>query len=370
MASFLRSHSPTIIAVGAGLAIGTVATYIVQAQSTKLSRQLTELTIKLDALRREVDELKRLIDLSGIRARPVNKNRVFETQSEQASSGDDDDEFQEAISGSEFEPLSNGSSDRFYSPVSSSTSLTSAESIESLKQLTSRVDLLLDGGDEDKRKALQLLQRAESQLGNEAEFLWRYAKSAYNVSQIEGALGNEETKKSLVYKSHELASKALSIDSINASAHKWYAITLGSLGDYEGMQVKIQNGFTFKDHIEKAIVLQPDDPSSHHLLGRWCYGVYMLSWVERQVAGTLFAAPPTSTVEEALTNFVNAEKLNPGKWKENQLFIAKCLIEKRDYYKAVEWLDKATSLPVVSQDDRTAQQEIDGLLYKYSGYRR
>ena len=40
MASFLRTHSPAIIAVGAGVAIGTVATVVVHTQSVKLSRQM------------------------------------------------------------------------------------------------------------------------------------------------------------------------------------------------------------------------------------------------------------------------------------------------------------------------------------------
>ena len=41
----------------------------------------------------------------------------------------------------------------------------------------------------------------------------------------------------------------------------------------------------------------------------------MLTWVERQVAATLFATPPTSSVEEALDNFVNVsvtECTRPG----------------------------------------------------------
>jgi hypothetical protein len=49
----------------------------------------------------------------------------------------------------------------------------------------------------------------------------------------------------------------------------------------------------------------------------------MLSWIERKVAATLFATPPTATIEEALEHFLEAENLDPGKWKENMLYIAK-----------------------------------------------
>ena len=102
----------------------------------------------------------------------------------------------------------------------------------------------------------------------------------------------------------------------DADVQKWYAITLGSIGDYQGeivlfcfrvlcmgshckllgvlslkfgvlsilssfdsgTQERILNGFKFKDHIQYAITLRPDDPTLHYLLGRWCYAVYMLSW--------------------------------------------------------------------------------------------
>ena len=35
-----------------------------------------------------------------------------------------------------------------------------------------------------------------------------------------------------------------------------------------------------------------------------CLQVYMLSWIERQAAATLFAMPPTASIDEALTAFM------------------------------------------------------------------
>lgn len=49
----------------------------------------------------------------------------------------------------------------------------------------------------------------------------------------------------------------------------------------------------------------------------------MLTWIERKVASTLFATPPTSTVEDALESFLNAENIQPAFYKANQLYIGK-----------------------------------------------
>ena len=53
---------------------------------------------------------------------------------------------------------------------------------------------------------------------------------------------------------------------------------------------------------------------------------FQLSWIERKMASTLFASPPSASLPEAIQHFLQAEKLKPDGWKENRLFIAKCFI--------------------------------------------
>jgi hypothetical protein len=65
----------------------------------------------------------------------------------------------------------------------------------------------------------------------------------------------------------------LELDESNAEAHKWFAVTVGSRGEFLSTRKKIEDGYMFKEHVDKAIALKPDDPSLHHLLGRFSYEV-------------------------------------------------------------------------------------------------
>lgn len=66
------------------------------------------------------------------------------------------------------------------------------------------------------------------------------------------------------------AEKALELSPNSASAHKWYAITLGSKGEFISLNEKIQNGYKFKEHIDSAIKISPNDGTLHYLVRNWC----------------------------------------------------------------------------------------------------
>lgn len=71
----------------------------------------------------------------------------------------------------------------------------------------------------------------------------------------------------------DYADKAIKMNDKIGDVHKWFAITLGSKGEFLSISDKIKNGFTFKEHIDKAVELNPKDATLYHLLGRFCYEV-------------------------------------------------------------------------------------------------
>ncbi|KAL5008165.1 hypothetical protein ScPMuIL_013746 [Solemya velum] len=356
MPFIFRQNVPFIAAVSAGLFLGVGGTVLYFRLANKLLSELQRLSITIRELKAEVLDLKQKLNTDKQR---VHRSAVY--YSAQGSSVDDDDDvYEEAYGGSDIESLKDVATD-FHR-----LSRVPAQRIKSKDEgLFHHVDRLFDGTDDQKEEAFDLLSNNKAKYSTDAEYHWRLGKASYMLGQIEGARGNAVRRKELLYESKDLSDTAVALNNSSANAHKWYAITLGSIGEFEGMQDKIKNGYIFKDHIKRAIELNPTDPSNHHLLGRWCYGVYMLTWLERKAAAALFATPPTSTAEEALANFIEADRLNPGKWKENLLYAGKCYLELGNATEAVKWLQRANVLPSVSQDDKTAQAEIEILLAKY-----
>ncbi|KAK6328872.1 hypothetical protein J4Q44_G00008500 [Coregonus suidteri] len=136
----------------------------------------------------------------------------------------------------------------------------------------------------------------------------------------------------------------------------------GIMTEYETVQNRIKNGYIFKDHLDKAIELKPQDPMSYYLLGRWCYAVAQLSWIERKVAATLFGEPPSATVQDALKNFLKVEEISPKYSKLNFVFLAKCYRDLGQKGQARKMCDAATSIQTISKEDEEAQKELDSLL--------
>ncbi|XP_043736001.1 regulator of microtubule dynamics protein 1 isoform X3 [Cervus elaphus] len=130
-----------------------------------------------------------------------------------------------------------------------------------IDEILEQADYLYESGETEKLYQL-LTQYKESE---DAELLWRLARASRDVAQLSGT--SEEEKKVLVYEALEYAKRALEKNESSFAAHKWYAICISDVGDYEGIKAKIANAYIIKEHFEKAIELNPKDATSIHLMG-------------------------------------------------------------------------------------------------------
>ncbi|NXE55746.1 RMD3 protein, partial [Casuarius casuarius] len=218
---------------------------------------------------------------------------------------------------------------------------------EGMGQLLQQADQLHNGDDQEKREGFQLLLNNKLVYADQKDFLWRLARAHSDMYEI---TEDTEEKKSYASDGKQEIEAALQKWDQSAECHQWYAILCGQLSEHESIQKRIQVGYVFKEHIDKAISLKPDDPKSYYLLGRWCYQVSHLGWLEKKTAAALFEAPPTATVQDALQNFLRVEELSPGFSKAGRVYIAKCYRDLGNNSAALLWMNLASELPVNTKE--------------------
>nr|XP_004660845.2 regulator of microtubule dynamics protein 3 isoform X2 [Jaculus jaculus]XP_045013653.1 regulator of microtubule dynamics protein 3 isoform X2 [Jaculus jaculus] len=229
---------------------------------------------------------------------------------------------------------------------------------EDMLPLLQQVDELHQGSEQDKQEGFQLLLNNKLAYGSQQEFLWRLARAYSDMCEL-----TEEAseKKSYALDGKEEAEAALKKGDDSAESHQWYAVLCGQLAEYEGIQRRIQSGFSFKEHVDKAIALQPGNPKAHFLLGRWCYQVAHLNWLEKKTATALFENPLSASVQDALQSFLKAEELQPGFSKAGRVYISKCYRELGKNSEARRWMKLARELPDITNEDSSFQQELEEL---------
>ncbi|XP_015279075.1 PREDICTED: regulator of microtubule dynamics protein 2 [Gekko japonicus] len=241
---------------------------------------------------------------------------------------------------------------------SSASALTPEEKIE-LFNLLQQVDTLHCGSDNEKREAFRLLLENEEKYKNYAGFLWRLARAYGDMFEL---TTDVEEKKKYASEGKLRGENAVILDPSSAESHQWFAVMCGYLSQFESIQNKFKNGYLFKEHLDKAIELKPRDPFLYYLTGRWCYEVAQLSWIEKKVATALFGTPPTSTIPEALQNFLKAEEIHPGYSKYNYVYLAKCYKELGQRTDALKCCDSALAVLPVTKEDKEAEKDLEALL--------
>ncbi len=138
---------------------------------------------------------------------------------------------------------------------------------------------------------------------------------------------------------------------------------LSAVADLLSTKEKIENAFKIKEHAIKALEIRPEDATTNHLLGRWCYNVASIGWLERKLAATLFATPPESTYDEALKYFLRAGEIEQN-FPRNDLFTGDTYLQLGKKDKAKEYYQKAANAPAVSESDKAINQEAKTKLAK------
>ncbi|NXW20484.1 RMD2 protein, partial [Circaetus pectoralis] len=328
------------------------AVMVLHGRQLQILEKLNGLLVSVDELKREVKFLKEAIpkleelvrnELQGkgdVQRVSPSHRAMKRRKAETASGATETTSSEEAESEGGYLTAhtdSEGDSEEEKGCMKSLNAIVKSEE-EELFNLLQQVDNLHKGSEDDKKEGFRLLLEKDDKYENCVDFLWRLARAYGDLFEM--TTDAEEKRK---YFSTPR----------NFQSNKWehlFAIMCGYMSQFESVQNKIRNGYLFKEHLDKAIELKPQDPFLYYLNGRWCYSVAQLSWIEKKVAAALFGTPPTSTVEEALQNFLKAEEMHPGYSKCNYVYLAKCYKDLGQKNNALKYCDSALSILSVTNE--------------------
>ncbi|KAF1417434.1 Regulator of microtubule dynamics protein 2, partial [Spheniscus magellanicus] len=326
---------------------------VLHGRQLQMLEKLNGLLVSVDELKREVKFLKEAIPKleelvrnelqgkGGVQRVSPSHRATKRRKAETASGATETTSSEEAESEGGYLTAhtdSEGDSEEEKGCMKSLDAIVNSEEEEELFNLLQQVDNLHKGSEDDKKEGFRLLLEKDDKYENCVDFLWRLARAYGDLFEM--TADAEEKRK---YFSNPR----------NFQSNRWehlFAIMCGYMSQFESVQNKIRNGYLFKEHLDKAIELKPQDPFLYYLHGRWCYSVAQLSWIEKKVAAALFGTPPTSTVEEALQNFLKAEEMRPGYSKYNYVYLAKCYKDLGQKNNALKYCDSALSILSVTNE--------------------
>ncbi|GAM24828.1 hypothetical protein SAMD00019534_080030, partial [Acytostelium subglobosum LB1] len=184
----------------------------------------------------------------------------------------------------------------------------------------------------------------------EVNIMWRVVRSYFERYE---SLTDVPAKVEILTKAIALVNRGLELEETNAPLHKWWAIITSSLGDHGPTKDKIANAFKIRDHIQRSLELNPSDPTTMHLMGRFYYQIANISWVERTIATALFGALPVCTFQDALDYFLKSDAVETSTIRiRNGLFIADTYYGMKDWPKSKEWYLKVAQMVPKSDAER------------------
>lgn len=230
------------------------------------------------------------------------------------------------------------------------------EGVKSLGETIQHADQLFD--ENNFQEAYDLLQKYPAQ--ETYEIKWRLARVTFSLSKPLPSPRKEE----LVREAFRYAEEALALNDADFASHKWYSILLDAKSSLDGIKERVTQLETVKKHMQRAVELNPNDPTSWYILGHFYYGLADLPWYQRKIVSTIFATPPTGTYEQALECFEKAEATQANFYSMNHLMLAKTYQALKQPEKAKEFMTRAANVAVLNEDDKQCKEEASKLLKK------
>lgn len=226
-----------------------------------------------------------------------------------------------------------------------------ADSVEALDEVD---DLRMDG---EFRQALATLSGLREEHPEHAGVLWRLSRTKVDLGE---QASREEEQERLYREALADAEEAIAADSTNAQAYLAAAIAAGRVGLISGTREKVEMSRQVKEHVDRALELDPASPAAYHVRGRWHYEVASLGFFSRAVVRTVYGGLPDASYEAAVEDFQRSIELDDRVVDRLELGRTYLALDQEDRARAE--LQKALELPNKDPDDPDYKEDARSLL--------
>ena len=146
-------------------------------------------------------------------------------------------------------------------------------------------------------------------LGGKDAVLLRKISREYSLSMVDTKSRDDQRR--LGDKSLEYAKRAVAVDPADAMAQLGVAICYGRVAPYLDNKTKIAYSKLVKEHVDKALKLDPSIDYAYHVLGAWNYELAGLNPILRAIAKLIYGDVPAASYDDAARSFKKAIELSP-----------------------------------------------------------
>jgi tetratricopeptide (TPR) repeat protein len=182
---------------------------------------------------------------------------------------------------------------------------TSAALAQAQQSAFQEVDLLRAAGELEQVRGL--LEAARQERPGDAEALWRLSRTYVDLGE---RAAQREQQEIFFQKGIDIAGEAVEADDGNDNAHLAYAIAAGRLGLISGTGQKVELSRVVKEHVDRALALNPHNAAAYHVRARWNYAIADLGFVAKAAARLVYGGLPVASFEQAVNDYRHATELD------------------------------------------------------------
>ena len=210
-------------------------------------------------------------------------------------------------------------------------------------------------------EALQKFELVLTQDPNNYEALYKLSLLDLRI----GSRFSDETQKLQFYTSAiDNAQKALVVNVNGADAHYALAAALNNLSVISGVKERMIKLAKVKEHLDKALLINPTHADAWQLMGRWHYKVANLNFVEctasKLISGGLPVGASNYKAIQALNQSILYNPANISSYYD----LATIYRNIKNPAKCIEVLQKAIQLQLVTSDDLELSRRCKALLHE------